>query len=132
MFDAEGNYSPPDQATLHALVVTAPLAAQFRAGGGWPIPKGGVIGVAALGISNAAAGQGPRHPHAVLIEHPTAKVGDVLPDAEVTVALATTQAHHAAWAKYRAAEAEKPAVPGTAPLTAAEIAELRALIVAKK
>lgn len=111
MFDANGNYSPPDEMTPHALVVTETFTGQLR--GGFPIsvPKGTVLAVHSLGATNAAAGQGPRHPKAALIEHADAKVGDVLPDDEVTPAVAAMAAKKAAIEKFRAAEAAKPKPP---------------------
>jgi len=111
MFDVQGNYTPPDEVTTHALVVTEAFTGQLR--GGFPInvPKGTVLAVQALGYTNVAAGQGPRHPKAALIESATAKVGDVLADGEVVPAIAIAAARQAAVAKFRAAEAAKPKPP---------------------
>jgi hypothetical protein len=111
MFNADGSYSPPDTAAPLALVVTEAFTGQLR--GGFPVnvAKGTVLAVQSLGHTNVAAGQGPRHPKAVLIEHATAKVGDVLPMDEVTPAIAAAKAKQEAIAKYRAAEAAKPKPP---------------------
>jgi hypothetical protein len=136
--DGSLTYAPPDQPVQHALVVTEsftrPVAAGFKPP---PYPKGWVLeGVGSrrtlLGHTNVASGQGPRHPKAALIEHATAKVGDVLPDDEVTPAIATAAAKTAAVQKYRAAEAAKPPPPAPPPpLNATELAAVRALIAAK-
>lgn len=136
MFDTQGNYSPPDQRTQHALVATEAFTGMLRAASQpplrVPIAKGTVLAVDNLGATNVAFGQGPRHPKAVLIEHATAKVGDVLPDDEVTPAIAAAAAKQAAVAKYRAEEASKPPAPNSdPPLTAEERKALRALIAAK-
>src|SRR5579872_2352316 len=122
MFNADGSYSPPDQESPHALVVTEaftrPVGQGFKPP---PYPKGWVLATVSLGATNAAAGHGPRHPNAVLIEHATAKVGDVLPDDEVATAVAVMAARKAAWQAYVAAEAAKPKPPVVAPLTAEEV-----------
>lgn len=131
MFDAQENYSPPDQATPHALVATEAFTGQLHAGFRVKITAGTVLAVANLGATNVATGQGPRHPKAALIEHVTAKVGDILPMDEVTPAIATAKAKAEAVQKYRAAEAAKPQPPPVPALTAAEIVALRALIAPK-
>jgi hypothetical protein len=112
MFNADGSYSLPDQATPHALVVTETFTG--RSQGGFPTPpypKGFVLAVQSLGATNIAAGQGPQHPKAALIEHATAKVGDVLTDADVAAGVALAATRQAAVANYRAAEAAKPQPP---------------------
>jgi hypothetical protein len=140
MFDAQGNYSPPDQETAHVLVVSEAFTGRL-AGGGFPVPvaKGLVLATVSLGQTQIAAGMGPRHPKATLIEHATAKAGDVLPDDRVTPAIATAAAKQAAVARYRAEQAAKPKPApeppkltlGSATLTEADIVALKALIAAK-
>lgn len=131
MFNADGSYSPPDAATPHALVVTETFTGQLRGGFQVSVAKGTVLAVQALGATNVAAGQGPRHPKAALIEHATAKVGDVLPDDQVTPMIPVMSERKAAWQKFVAAEAAKPKPPTIAALTGPEIAALRALIAGK-
>jgi hypothetical protein len=129
MFDAQGNYSPPDQEVRLVLAVTEGFRGQLSSGFPVSVAKGTVLAVeTSLGHTNVAVGQGPSHPKAALIEHATAKVGDVLPDAEVSAGIATAKARQDAVAKFRAADAAKPQAPAVAALTAHEIAALRALI----
>ena len=117
MFDVQGDYAPPDQATPHVLVATAAFTGRFQRGGKAIVAKGQVIDTATLGFTQVAAGMGPRHPNAVLIEHPTAKLGDVLNESDLSAGTATAAAKLAAVQKYWAAlkaapapAAEKPAV----------------------
>ena len=130
MFDASGNYAPPDSRTPHALVATKTHKAILRSGGPVNLPAGHVFQVAPLGASEYDSA--PRHPNnaaeAVWIEHTTAQPGDVLSMDVVMPAVATAKTRAEAVAKYRAAEAAKPQPPVVAPLTAEEIAALRALI----
>ena len=55
MFDAQGNYSPPDAATRHVLVVTKAHDG-FLGLGRFPIavPAGQVLAVATMGQTNVA------------------------------------------------------------------------------
>ena len=119
MFDASGNYAPPDQATPHVLVATTPFTGQLQRGGKVPVVRGQVIDTATLGFTNIAAGMGPKHPHGALIEHPTAKLGDVLSEADLTAGVAAAAAKLAAVQKFWAAEKAKHAAAALEPKPAA-------------
>lgn len=120
MFDAHGNYSPPDVATRHVLVVTKAFTGTLQAGFSVPIAAGTVLRVVNLGQTQVAAGMGPQfHQQAAnvaLIEHATAKEGDILPMSDVTAGVAVAEkkqaaVHAAIAARKAAAPAEvKPAV----------------------
>jgi hypothetical protein len=123
MFDAQGNYSPPDAPARFVLVVTKTHVG-FLGQARRPItvPAGTVLDVVTtLGYTNIAAGQGPHYLHpqagATLIEHATAKpaghdfAGDVLSAAEVTAGVALMAKRKAAIEAFRAAEAAKPQPP---------------------
>lgn len=131
MFDAEGNYAPPDQPTPHALVVTKAFTGRLRSGFPVNIAAGTVLAVAPLGHTNVATGAGPKHPHAALIEA-TAEVGDVLSEAVITAGIATAATKQAAVQKFRAAEAAKPVTAsltvGKTTLTEADVAALKAML----
>jgi len=142
--DGSLTYDGNDEQTPHALVVTEAFTGQLRfgAGGGGdgplvtPVLKGTVMKTKMLGSSNVAAGQGPRHPKAVLIAHATAKENDILPDDEVTPMIATMAKRKAAWEKFVAAERAKPPAPpsitvGKATLTEEDLLALKAMVVAK-
>ena len=96
---------PPDVATLHALVVTEPFTGQSRAGFVTPpYPVGFVLAVDMLGQTNVHAGQGPRHPNAVLVEVPEGtKPGDVLTEAQIAEYAAASAAKQALVPAQRAA-----------------------------
>lgn len=82
----------PDIATPHALVVTETFTGRSQAGFATPpYPVGFVLTVASLGQTNVFHGQGPRHPKAALIEHPTAKPGDVLSAADLAAGVAAAK-----------------------------------------
>jgi hypothetical protein len=128
----------PDVATPHALVVTDTFTG--RSQGGYPTPPypvGFVLAVASLGQTNVHAGQGPRHPKATLIEHPTAKPGDVLSEADLTAGIATAKAKQALVpGQQKAREAQRQAAVAAAakviPDLQAKVAELQSLVVAMK
>ena len=109
--DGTYTYDGKDARTPHALVATTAYLGQLQRGGRSMVLKGNVFSVEPLGITNVMAGQGARHPHGVLIEHPTAQPGDILPDHEVAAGITTAAAKQAAVAAYRAAEAAKPKPP---------------------
>lgn len=128
----------PDMATPHVLVVTEEFSGQLR----WaykgqpatiPVPKGYVLAVDTLGQTNVHAGMGPRHQKAVLIEHPTAQPGDVLPDHEVTAGIEAAKEKQAAVPAQRAARAaQQQKVVAASTLSPQEIAALRAIIATSK
>jgi hypothetical protein len=133
MFDADGNYSPPDGATRHVLVATDAFTGQLTAGFPIKIAKGQVLQVAMLGQTNVQVGHGPQHPRGTLVEHPTAQIGDILTDADMAVRIGTARAKQAAVAKFRDAEAAKPAAPpsltvGGVTLTESDVAALKAML----
>ena len=79
----------PDVATRHVLVVTEPFTGQSRMGFAIPpYPRGFVLHAEPLGQTNVHAGQGRRHPKAVLIEGDW-KVGEIVPESELVAAIAT-------------------------------------------
>ena len=86
---------PNDVATRHVSVVAEPFLGQLQSGGKTRVLRGNVLAVDMLGQTNIHAGQGPRHPNATLIEHPTAMPGDIIPEAELVAALETATAKQA-------------------------------------
>lgn len=91
MFDANNNYSPPDEPTRHVLVSTKPFVDSLGAHPNFrtTIPAGTVGGVFIRGHTQIAK-LGPRgSPETALIEHATAEMGEVLPMEEVNTAIAT-------------------------------------------
>ena len=126
-FNADGSYTGTDAATPHALVATKAYTGQLRSGHPTPVAAGQVLAVQAMGTTNALAQ--PPHPHgAAWIEHATAKPMDVLTAAEVAVGVALMANRKAAIEAYRKAEAAKPKPAPVVPLSAHELAALRALI----
>ena len=129
-FNADGTYAGTDAATPPALVAEKAYTGQLRSGHPTPVAAGQVLAVQAMGTTNALAQ--PSHPAgAVWIEHATAKPMDVLPEAEVAGGIALMAQHKAAIEAYRNAEAAKPKPAPVVPLSAAELAELRAMLAAK-
>lgn len=98
MFDANNNYSPPDVETRHVIVATkaftdvAPWLKQHQ---GFAVPvsvAAGQVGrVVMLGHTQVAVAGPALSAETVLIEHATAKVGDILTEAEVTAATKTQE-----------------------------------------
>ena len=136
----------PDVLTRHVVVTTE--AFTLKGAGSvhtFGIGAGQVTWVGMLGQTQIDA-IGPQLPRSggkvvgALIEHPTAKVGDVLPMAEVTAAVATAKQKQAAVAGQRAAreaaahtarQAAAQEAAKSPPLTAAEREQLRKLLAAK-
>lgn len=86
---------PNDVVTRHVLVVTEPFTGQSRMGFAIPpYPRGFVLHAEPLGQTNVHAGQGRRHPKAVLIEGDW-KVGEIVPESELVAAIATAAAKQA-------------------------------------
>ena len=132
-----------DPQTRHVVVATEAYTARLQSGGlSTPVVKGTVHAVMLISQSQIAAGMGPRLTYGdgkivrAFVEHPTAEVGDVLPDHELTPALEAAakkladmherrKVAQAQQASVQATEAEEP------PLTAADRKALRALITKK-
>ena len=126
-FNADGSYTGTDAATPHALVAMEAYTGQLRSGHPTPVAAGQVLAVQAMGTTNALVQ--PPHPRgAAWIEHATAKPMDVLPEADVAAGIALMAQRKAAIEAYRKAEAAKPKPAPVVPLTAQELAALRALI----
>ena len=123
-FDAEGNYSPPDAATRHVLVVTKAHDG-FLGQGRFPIavPAGQVLAVAMLGQTNVPGhGVQYRNPNAaaVWIEHATAEPKHVLTEAEFAPLVAAAEKKQAAvqafWTAMKAKAEAAKAAPAHSPL----------------
>lgn len=134
VLDAQGNYSRPDVATRHVHVITkdhiGPMSRQPKTFSA-KFQAGEVIKVTLLGATQVPGAPIYHIGGGAWIEHATADVGDILPMADVTAAIAIAQERQAAVAAYRKAEAAKPNPAPVAPLSAAELAELRAMLAAK-
>ena len=125
-------YSSPDSAIPYVQVVHTAYKGQLRSGGLIAVPAGLVQGAKSMGATNAATEQTFTKNHA-WIPHPTAKVLDVLPESEVAAGVAATVAQTAAvkayWtARQAAARAQQATAPAVAPLSAAEVTALRAML----
>lgn len=135
-----------DVLTRHVVVTTE--AFTLKGAGSvhtFGIGAGQVTWVGMLGQTQIDA-IGPQLPRSggkvvgALIEHPTAKVGDVLPMAEVTAAIETAKTKQAAVAGQRAArekqaqearDAASKEAASSPPLTAAEREQFRKMLAAK-
>ena len=124
---------PPDVATPHGLVVTTPFTGQSRAGFATPpYPVGFVLAVYTLGQTNVHAGQGPRHPNAILVEVPAGtQPGEIMTEPQIAEYAAASAAKQALVPAQRAArEAQAQAAAKAAADHQAVLAGLPARVAA--
>ena len=117
MFDATGKYTPPDVPTRHVVVVHTAYTGRLRNGMPVPVAAGLVTWEGMRGQTQVAAMGPPMHPNMAMVEHATAKAGDILPMDEVTPAVATATTKQNAVRTYQ--DAMRKEHPLVAPALAA-------------
>lgn len=145
-FTAQGAYTGEDAPTPHVEVVTETFVGILQARRQVTVLAGTVLEAAPLGVTQVGK-VAPSHKPAIerdgkpvtaWMEHPTAKVGDVLPMADITAAIEVAVGKRAKIAEYWAAEAAKPKPPvapvvpsltlGKQTLTEADVEALLAMV----
>ena len=126
-FNADGSYTGTDAATPHVLVAKKAYTGQLRSGHPTPVAAGQVLAVQAMGTTNALAQ--PQHPHWRGVDRARDREADGRADGGRGRCRRRADGERkAAIEVYRKAEAAKPKPAPVVPLTAHELAALRALI----